>query len=172
MSHTFHSNFDGLGPPQVWANLTCGGVESYILFSSSPVPVQNLPDHTSYYSNVLLRCYQSPPPPPPPPPSPPPPLPPMAPRFPPLQPAPPSPSPPPPPPPAGFTVLIINSPAAKCAQDQMGLISALRGVEGVNRATSLQCSDVAGGLVVQMNFPAQAQAQGLFDQLTSAPGIG
>ena len=175
----------GLGcTDQVWANFTCGG-NTQILYTSpnSPIPSNMLPPGTTVYYNVLPGCPSPPPAPPPPPLSPPPPPPnPSSPPPPPPSPPPPpppplpppSPSPPPPPPPTGAVTLFIANPHESCAAQGAGLMAAVQALMSLGtdtQASSITCSDVAGGVVLQMRFTLQTTASNFYVQITSTAGI-
>lgn len=168
---------------QIWANLTCGGL-SYVLYTSSPLPLTGLPPNTYPYYGVMRNCTISPPPPPPPPPvSPPPPpptptSPPPPPPPPPSPPSPPPPSPSPPapspPPPSGALQVVVVSPAVSCANNQVGLFFALNQVFGlppVLAPSAMICSDVANGVLIQVYFVSLANATQGYNTLTSTAGI-
>ncbi|KAG1665341.1 hypothetical protein FOA52_011755 [Chlamydomonas sp. UWO 241] len=88
--------------------------------------------------------------------------------------APPSPSPPPPPPPSGSVSIIVNSPATSCAADGVGLMAATQisiDLAGVAKPSGMVCTDVSGGLVLQVSFTAQSSAVDFFNKYTTNAGM-
>ena len=72
-------------------------------------------------------------------------------------------SPPPLPPPAGFVAVYINNPSITC-EVQGGCILYVIGssASGLNPTGNSRCTDVQGGVVIQVNFAAQADANGFY----------
>ena len=166
---------------QVWANMTCGG-NTYTLYSSPGSYPYSMPPYTTYYPNVLSSCPsppptplpppRSPPPPPPNPNSPPPPPPSPPPPPPPPTPPPPPPSPPPPPP-AGYVAIYINNPAITCEVQGDCILTAVGSIITISGLTPTgvpQCTDVQGGVIVQVNFVAQADANAFYTTVRREQG--
>ncbi|KAG1674032.1 hypothetical protein FOA52_000338 [Chlamydomonas sp. UWO 241] len=174
---------------RVWANISgCPGLDdANVAFTGFPNPPgiptgTGFPNATSvFYNQGIPTCTVSPPPPPPhpgvpsspprghdpPQPHPPPPSP--------SSPPPPSPFPPPPPPPAGSVSMIVNSPGANCAADSVGLMASIQIsvdiTQGIQAPLAMVCTDVSGGLVLQISFLLQSDSMAFFDSVTSTPGM-
>ncbi|KAG1654709.1 hypothetical protein FOA52_005910, partial [Chlamydomonas sp. UWO 241] len=80
---------------------------------------------------------------------------------------------PPRPPPAGSVSVIVYG--TTCSADGTGIMTAITlsvdSTHGIQAPTGMVCSDVEGGLVIQVSFMLQSDSMAFYESVTSAPGM-
>ncbi|KAG1667566.1 hypothetical protein FOA52_014646 [Chlamydomonas sp. UWO 241] len=71
--------------------------------------------------------------------------------------------------------MIVQSAATSCTADGAGLMAAISVsvsiTQGIANPTGMVCTNVAGGLVIQISFMLQSDSMAFYNSITSSPGM-